>query len=436
MVLKRAAVHRATGPSLFDVWVREAAADAAGSEAAASPPPGLSLVHPYSQGEGRKSSSAVLRIAENGHVVHLRRPRLSGPPRRTGRVRGKVNGLSRASAARCKRFLLSCDRSKVVRRLFEGTNTIPEGEFTVAEFKPFVKKWRDRFERKFPGVPVPWVEEVTEKGTLHLHFIVVWLRGAPRMGLKEFREWNDGAWAEVVRSSHPSHWKTGCTVNVIRTWERVVNYFSGYLAKGAGLQVEAAGRMWGCIGRKFFPASWVEVEVTDAERKEITRSLVRCRQAKRVVLVSTKTYSLRKRGVKTDGWCRLSARFNDAVRGSRREQVVMKGEKEDGWRLRIIRPRLYRRNAVKLFDRDEDSGKVERRYVEQKRLRRFCPIEGKKVDVWCDEIDSVAAAWHYLPAAEVLRLLGYVRRDAESGLTACEKRWARQKGVCEKRLVA
>jgi hypothetical protein len=62
--------------------------------------------------------------------------------------------------------------------------------------------------------------------------------------------------------------------------------------------------------------------------------------------------------------------------------------------------------------------------VESKRLRRFCPVQGKVVEEWVDEIESVAAAWHYLPVSEVKRLLAYVRRDVELGLTACERRWA------------
>jgi hypothetical protein len=388
------------------------------------PAAGLSLVHTYSQKGKEKCSSAVLRIAENGHVAHLRRPRQSGPRKEGSASRGKVNGLSPAAAARCKRFLLACDHSKVVGT-FEGCNTLPEGEFTFADFKGFLKNWRDRFERKFPGVPVPWVEELTAKWTPHLHFVVVWVRGVTRMpGLVEFRQWNDAAWAEVVKSSHPSHKKTACRVNRVRTWDRVVHYLSSYLTKRDERQSDS-GRMWGCIGRQFFPCKWVEVEVTDSERKEITRAMVRCRQSRRVVLASSASYSLRKRwGVKTERWFRLSACFKAAPR-SFMEHEWMKRHREHGHRLRIIRPRLYRRNAVKLWDQDEGSGKVERRCVEQKIMRRFCPVEGKKVEVWCDEIESVAAAWHYLPAAEVLRLLAYVRRDAESGLTACEKRWAR-----------
>ncbi len=338
-----------------------------------------------------------------------------------------MNGLSRAAAARCKRFLLSCDRSKVACT-FEGCNTLPEGEFTFAEFNHFLKKWRDRFERKWPGVPADWVKELTEKGTPHLHFVVVWLCGERVPSLVEFRKWNDAAWAEVVKSAHASHRKTACRVTLVRSWDRVVNYLSGYLAKAEGRQAEG-GRMWGCIGRQFFPRQWVDVEVTEPEREEITRALVRWRQSRRVVLVSSSSYSIRRRwGVKTERWMRFSACFKGIAPRSFAEHAMMKMHRENSFRLRIIRPRLYRKNAVKLWDRDDDSGRVERRRVEQKKLRRFCPIEGKVVDVWCDEIESVAAAWHYLPAGEVLRLLAYVRRDAESGLTACEKRWARQSG--------
>jgi hypothetical protein len=81
---------------------------------------------------------------------------------------------------------------------------------------------------------------------------------------------------------------------------------------------------------------------------------------------------------------------------------------------------------------DAESRKVERRNVEQKKLylrdhltrKVLRDSSGEKQFEWVDEIESVAAAWHYLPSAEVLRLLAYVRRDRALGLTSCEKKWA------------
>jgi hypothetical protein len=325
--------------------------------------------------------------------------------------------------------LLSADHSRVAAT-FEGALTLPEGEFTFPEFNRFLKNWRDRFERKWPGVAATWVKELTGKGTPHLHFVVVWLPGQRVPSLREFRNWNDDAWADVVKSCHASHRKTACRVALVRTWDRVVHYLSGYLSQADGRQADS-GRMWGCIGRKFFPSSWVEVELTDDEGKEITRALVRWRQSRRAVLVSGASYSLRHRwGVKTEKWLRLSALFECSSR-SFTEHRIMKMHRDSKWRLRIIRPRLFRRNAVKLWDQDEESGRVERRYVEPKKLSRFCSIEGKRVVVWCDEIESVAAAWHYVASAEVRHLLAYVRRDRSAGLTSCEVKWARRNGWLE-----
>jgi hypothetical protein len=427
---KRVNPSRAVGAPLFELSVGVAACEPPPAAAAALP--GLSLLHIYSEREKENPPVAVLRVAENGHVVHLRRPRLSGS-KRERKSRGKVNGLSAGAAARCKRFLLAADHSRVTTP-FEGTLTVPEGEFGFAEFNHFLKNWRDRFERKWPGVPATWVKELTKKGTVHLHFVVVWLNGQRVPSLREFRKWNDVAWAEVVKSSHPSHEKTACRVTLVRTWERVVRYLSGYLTKAEGRQSDT-GRMWGCIGRKFFPSSWVEIDVGEAERKEITRALVRCRQSKKVVLVSSATYSLRRRwGVKTERWVRLSASHPACFRGSFSEGFWMKEHKEDGYRLRLIRPRLHRQNGVKLWDQDEESRKVERRSVQQ--IKRFLRDDrgrvlrdssGQKEFEWVDEIESVAAAWHYLPSAEVLRLLAFVRRDKRAGLTSCEVKWLRHR---------
>jgi hypothetical protein len=312
------------------------------------------------------------------------------------------------------------------------TNTIPQGEFTLAQFNRVLKRYRDRFERRWKS-PAVYVKEFQASGEPHLHFVVVWLSGGEAPSQPEFIAWNDRAWVNALQSAHPSHVRqreggkasSACSVEVVRDWARVTHYLSGYLSKGLAdpaAVARATGRMWGRFNRKLLPVSWVDVEVTDAERKAMTRALVRCRQSRRVVLLSSAACPV---GVKAERWMRFSACFKGIAARSFMEHQWMKMHREHGYRLRVIRPRLYRRNGVKLWDQDEGSGKVERRCVEQKMMRRFCPVEGKKVEVWCDEIESVAAAWHYLPAAEVLRLLAYVRRDAEAGLTACEKRWAR-----------
>jgi hypothetical protein len=308
---------------------------------------------------------------------------------------------------------------------FEGCNTVPAGEFTFPEFRWFLKKWRKRFQRRFPGVPVSYIKELTARGTPHLHFVVIWLRGGTSMpALAEFREWNDAAWADVVKSSHASHRKAACRVSRVRSWDRVVHYLSSYLTKGDDRQADS-GAMWGCIGKKFFPRKWVEVELAESERKEITRALVRCRRSKKTLLMSAETYSLpHRRGVKTGRWLRFSAAFSQFSPGSFMADFSRKVCAVAGFRFRLIRPRVFRRNGVKLWDEDLNTGKVERRCVESKRLRRFCPVQGKVVEEWVDEIESVAAAWHYLPVSEVKRLLAYVRRDVELGLTACERRWA------------
>ncbi len=392
------------------------------------PAAGLSLVHPYSGRGQEKPSAAVLRVSQNGNVSHLRQPRLSRPVVGERKKRGKVTGLSAGAAARCKRLLLSADQSRV-ETTWEGTLTVPLGEFTWEEFNHALKNWRDRFERKWPGVPVPWIKEMTEGWTPHLHFLVVWLRGQRVPSLKKFRKWNDGAWAKVVKSSHPSHEKTACRVMPVETWSRVVSYLSGYLTAVEGRRADA-GRMWGCIGRKFFPASWVEVEVTKEEQKRLTRAIVRCRRSQRGVLMSAGSV---RPDEKVDRWKRLSAAYcNVFSNGSPSEQFWMKMLKGAGFRLRVMRPRLYRRNGVKLWDMDAESRKVERRNVEQKKLyvrdhltrKVLRDSSGEKQFEWVDEIESVAAAWHYLPSAEVLRLLAYVRRDRALGLTSCEKKWA------------
>jgi hypothetical protein len=102
---------------------------------------------------------------------------------------------------------------------------------------------------------------------------------------------------------------------------------------------------------------------------------------------------------------------------------VLKGE---GFRLRRIRPRCYRREiTVNLWVRDVDTGRIERSPAATPvRVRRPSPLTGERETVAVDEVASVPMAWHYLPSVEVLKLVGFVRRDGMAGLTGCERRWA------------
>jgi hypothetical protein len=375
-----------------------------------------------------------LKVSNNGYCSHLKKRRIVTRAFANSK-RGVIKGLSRQAASRCKRVLLSVDRSKV-DTTFEGCNTVPAGEFTFADFRLFMKNWRDRFQRRFPGVACAWVKELTGLGTPHLHFILIFPVGVAVPSLRQFRAWNDVAWSEVVKSSHPSHQKSGCRVDLVRSWERVVRYLSSYLTEGSeGRDRQSdTGKMWGVIGRKFLPSSFTTFDLEPPEYTRISRALVRYRQSQITWLRSSGTHSSRKkRGRPVKRWRRLSA---DPAFKSRKDgpavapasfegQMLIQDLKQDGYRLRRIKSRPFRREITQnVWCSVEGTAKVERSLAAKPVwVSRVSKLTGERERVQVDEVNSVPMAWHYLPSSEVLRLLAFVRRDPLAGLTSAERRW-------------
>ncbi len=419
----------AVGPSLWD------AADRGLAGAAAKPPPaspGLSLAHAYSEPVLSPAPYGVVHVAKNGYVTHLRRPKIVG--RRVvaeGVKRGKVKGLSREAAARFRRLLLSVDQSRA-KKTFFCCNNLPLGEFTYPEFLQRVKRWRDCFERKYPGIPCPWVKEFTEKREPHLHFLPIWLKGKPMPTIEQFREWNRRAWAASVKSKHEKHLVAGTSADLCRTYEGAVSYVSGYLVKGVADEVELeTGNMCGCIGRKFLPVDEQQIEVTKEEYHWLNRQLIALRRKRAAWLHSASSHDTLRSCGKPVKWRRvrevLPEEFKSLEPSGFRPsmQSMIDYYRGNGFRVRQVKVNPFRRRGVKVFDLDERSGKVERRrHVESKIFRKFNPETGATETEYVDEIESVACAWHYLDSSIVFRMLEYLRRP-RSGLTACEKRWVR-----------
>jgi hypothetical protein len=266
---KRATVQRAVGASLFDATGGVVAAGGAAVSAAGGPPAsaGLSLVHSDTVTPSPEVGSFVVRVPLNGRVVRL--TRVVGPrgsrddEEKAGGKRGEIKGLSQHAALRLKRSMMSVDSTKVVSGFFIG-NTVPAGEFGWPDFKIFLRRYRSRFERRWPGTPAYWVKELQGNGTPHLHLVVLWLADPP--GLDEFRKWNDNAWADVVHSTHPRHRYVGCTVDPVRSYEGSASYLSSYLtqpkkivrddgSEEVGRQSDT-GKMWGIIHKSHLPIRW------------------------------------------------------------------------------------------------------------------------------------------------------------------------------------
>ena len=426
LVRKRARNQRAVGPSLFDASCggRGAAGDAA-SEASGPAAPGLSLVHSDTLTDQPEVGEYVVSLPRGGAVVRV--SRVAGRRGRDdedeesvrafrklfkSKKRGTIKGLSPAAALRLKRAMLSVDGSRVVASFFVA-NTVPAGEFGWDDCRVFLRRYRTRFERRWSGVVAFWVKELTNTGTPHLHFVILWLSAPP--SLTEFRAWNDDAWASVVRSSHPRHREVGCRVDLVRSYAGSAAYLSSYLKKKvvkdeAGNEVEQrqsdTGRMWGIIGKSHLPVTWDREVVSAEQGKTITRTLRRLRVKKgRYYLRSESSHdSLRTQG-KPCTWHRVRPHKVKAINGVRLVTLdeQLHAYRSFGLRVKRVTPRVGRNIWVNVWSSDSDTGRVEKTG---------------------EELHFVSSSWHFVKTDEVAPLLSWVKGDrAAPLLTACEKRW-------------
>lgn len=430
------------GPSLFgaiDGVIEGGGGDRGSASPAASS--GLALLHSDSLKKEKEVGSFILRVPENGKVVKL--TRVQGPRGQRKKLcqRGKIHGLSQGAALRLRRSMLSVNLAKVQCSFFVS-NTIPliggAPEFGWADVRRFLRMYRQRFERRFPWASAHWVKELTSKGSPHLHLVVEWIAGTAPPSVDEFRAWNDNAWADVVRSSHPKHRDVGCNVKVLRSWEGAVNYLSCYLSVGSAEdpRTEDSGKMWGIIGRKNLPVDWLpEVELSEVEGKFCQRQLLHLQRKKRTYwMAATSTRSIPSSWGKPIEWRRvradvrwkvgdvsssiltdeqLAAAYGD---GERASVVVLSVEqqllnyKNWGFKVKRVVPSCCRRTKVPLWSSDVETGKIE--LTEQG-----------------EEIHSFSSGWHHVRSSEVLRLLEYVKHPPRRGLTSCERRWASEASV-------
>jgi hypothetical protein len=302
--------------------------------------------------------------------------------------------------------MMCVNGAKVVASFFMA-NTVPAGEFGWPDFKLFLRRYRSRFERRWPGVPAFWVKELTTTGTPHLHLVVLWLSSPPV--LSEFRKWNDSAWAGVVHSSHPRHRDVGCRVDLVRSYVGSASYLSGYLtqrrkvvgeAEGECQRQSDTGKMWGIIGKSHLPISWESDTVSAAQGLQLTRIMRRWRERKGTFFLHSKSsHDSRRSQGKPVEWRRVRAAPSAAVG----VPELIEFYRGLGARVRRCRPRLFRRMTRSLWSVDERSRKWEKHG---------------------DEIHSACSGWHFINVAdfgEVMRFVKGVRSPAS--LTSCEKRW-------------
>ena len=216
-------------------------------------PLGLSLSHTWPDLK-LPVGKFTLRIAEGGRCCRIKESKPPRPCPLPDVVRGQVRGFSAASRSRMLEFLQCIDRAKVAG-LFFGTLTIPaDRSCTWAQAEAYRRAWVKRLRRRWgtDGWFMVWRKEAHTSGLPHLHFILCWLERVPHL-VKQFRPWNDDAWAEVIGTAGKAV-RTECRVELLKSWNGATSYCAKYMAKVDEVKLPArTGRMWGVENRKLVP---------------------------------------------------------------------------------------------------------------------------------------------------------------------------------------
>jgi hypothetical protein len=207
--------------------------------------------------------------------------RLSPSRRRSGGIRDRVRGFSRASRRNLLLRLASINRSafKAFKgRLISITLTYPHEYPEDPEVcKNHLKALRRRLQREFGEFAGFWRMGIQKRGAFHFHLL---LFVGPSVGsVNELRRFISSSWYEVTGKISEGHLHTGTRVVGVKRWKQATSYVERYMAKPEefpeGLQT---GRIWGAWNQELLPVRWetVEVSLRDAFRiRRIYRKLAK-----------------------------------------------------------------------------------------------------------------------------------------------------------------
>lgn len=218
-----------------------------------------------------------MTYCEGGSLAKVKFDRYSSPERARGAKRGTVKGFSAGSRRRMLEAVNAVDASRVKGTFF---GTLTARPMSHKAFKACVGAWYRRLERQWVkgSWSLLWRFEAHESGSLHLHFLMLWTKGLPHL-VREFRPWNDNAWAAVCGSENVG--RGACNVQLIQRVQHAGFYVGKYCAKvGEG----TTGRVWGIKRREHWPVSRVDRRVSKAV------GLLVGRQFRRLVCARARTF--------------------------------------------------------------------------------------------------------------------------------------------------
>ena len=207
--------------------------------------------------------------------------RLSPSRHRSGGIRDKVRGFSRASRRNLLRRLAGINRTafKAFRgKMIVVTLTYP-GEYPQDPVlcKRHLKALRKRLQREFGTFAAFCSMGIQRRGAWHSHLL---LFVGPSFGpIERLRRLISSSWYEIAGKVSEGHLHAGTRVVAVRRWREATSYAERYLAKPEefpeGLQT---GRIWGIWNENLLPVRWetVQVSLKDAFRiRRIYRKLAR-----------------------------------------------------------------------------------------------------------------------------------------------------------------
>jgi hypothetical protein len=200
--------------------------------------------------------------------------RLSPSRRRSGGIRDRVRGFSRASRRNLLLRLASINRS--VFRAFKGrmifvTLTYP-GEYPEDPevCKNHLKALRKRLHRKCGDCAGFWRLGIQKRGAWHFHLLL--FVGPSFEPTGELRRFISSSWYEVTGKVSEGHLRAGTRVEAVKKWKEATSYVERYMAKPEefpeGLQT---GRIWGVWNENLLPVLWETVQVSLRDAFKIRR---------------------------------------------------------------------------------------------------------------------------------------------------------------------
>jgi hypothetical protein len=199
---------------------------------------------------------------------------LSPSRRRSGGIRDRVRGFSRASRRNLLRRLASINRS--IFRAFKGrmifvTLTYPHEYPEDPEVcKNHLKALGRRLQREFGEFAGFWRMGIQKRGAFHFHLL---LFVGPSVGsVNALRRFISSSWYEIAGKVSEGHIYAGTRVVAVRRWREVTSYVERYMAKPEefpeGLKT---GRIWGIWHEELLPVRWEKAEVSLRDAFRIRR---------------------------------------------------------------------------------------------------------------------------------------------------------------------